>query len=133
MPNWINDLFKKLVIVMCGGSLGAASRYTVSLLTARFLGSSFPYGTLAVNLAGCFLIGFIFALAERFRMLTPDIRLLIITGYLGALTTFSSYSLETLNAARTGMVSQAVMNILINNIGGLGLTFLGLLLGSLKY
>lgn len=126
-------LINKILIIMLGGSLGAASRYLVGIITARFLGTGFPWGTLIVNLSGCFIIGLIFALAERSRMLTPDIRLFIITGYLGALTTFSSFSLETINAARTGLMLQPVMNILINNICGLGLTFLGLWLGSLKY
>lgn len=78
---------EKWLLVMLGGSLGAASRYGVSLLSARLLGTQFPYGTMLVNLAGCFLIGLLFALADRSRLLTPDVRLLLITGYLGALTT----------------------------------------------
>ena len=81
----------KWLLVMLGGSLGAASRYAVSLLTARLFGPQFPYGTMVVNLAGCFLIGLLFALADRSRLLTPDVRLLLITGYLGALTTFSTF------------------------------------------
>lgn len=120
------------LLVMLGGSLGAASRYGVGLLTARLWGTSFPWGTLVVNMTGCFLIGVLFALADRFRLLTPDIRLLLITGYLGALTTFSSFTLETVNAGRAGLVMQSLTNILINNLGGLFLTFLGLRLGGLK-
>ena len=122
---------KKLAFVMCGGALGAASRYLVGLLTAKAWGTGFPWGTLIVNLTGCFLIGLLFALAGRARLLTPDMRLLLITGYLGALTTFSSFSLETANAARVGLTLQPLANILVNNLGGLGLTFLGLWLGSL--
>lgn len=120
------------LLVMLGGSLGAASRYGVGLLTARLWGTSFPWGTLVVNMTGCFLIGVLFALADRFRLLTPDIRVLLITGYLGALTTFSSFTLETVNAGRAGLVMQSLTNILINNLGGLFLTFLGLRLGGLK-
>jgi CrcB protein len=123
----------KWLVVMVGGSLGAASRYGIGLLTARLWGTGFPYGTLVVNLAGCFIIGLLFALADRSRLLTPDVRLLLITGYLGALTTFSSFSLETVSAARAGLMVQAVTNILINNIGGLTLTYLGLRLGSLRW
>ncbi len=70
----------KWLLVMAGGSLGAASRYGIGLLTARLWGTGFPYGTLVVNLAGCFIIGLLFALADRFRPLTPDVRLLLITG-----------------------------------------------------
>lgn len=123
----------KWLIVMAGGSLGAASRYGIGLLTARLWGTEFPYGTLVVNLAGCFIIGLLFALADRSRLLTPDVRLLLITGYLGALTTFSSFSIETVNAGRAGLMLQSVANILINNIGGLTLTYLGLRLGSLRW
>ena len=122
----------KWLLVMLGGSLGAASRYAVSLLTARLFGPQFPYGTMVVNLAGCFLIGLLFALADRSRLLTPDVRLLLITGYLGALTTFSTFSLETVNAGRAGLTLQSLINILINNLGGLSLTWLGLRLGGLR-
>ncbi len=122
----------KVLLVMVGGGLGAASRYGVGLLTARFFGLHFPWGTLVVNFAGCFTIGLLFALAERSRLLTPDIRLLLITGYLGGLTTFSAFSLETVNAGRAGLVSQSLGNILIQNVGCLTLTYLGLRLGGLR-
>ena len=122
----------KWLLVMVGGSLGAASRYGVGLLTARLWGTGFPWGTLVVNLAGCFIIGLLFALADRSRLLTPDVRLLLITGYLGALTTFSSFSLETVNAGRAGLALHSLTNILINNAGGLALTYLGMRLGGLK-
>jgi CrcB protein len=123
---------EKILLVMAGGSLGAASRYGVSLLAAKLWGTHFPWGTLVVNLTGCFLIGLIFALADRVRLLTPDVRLLLITGYLGALTTFSSFSLETINAGRSGMILLPLANIIINNVAGFLLTFFGLWIGGLK-
>lgn len=123
---------KNVLLVMCGGSLGAVSRYGVGLLSAKVWGAHFPWGTLIVNLAGCFLIGLIFALADRVRLLTPDVRMLVITGYLGALTTFSSFSIETVNAGRSGMAVLPLVNILINNVGGFALTFLGIWLGGQK-
>ncbi len=121
----------KLLLVMCGGSLGAASRYGVGLMAVRLWGPNFPWGTLTVNLGGCFLIGLLFSLADRVRLLTPEMRLFLITGYLGALTTFSSFSLETINAGRAGLMLQPLVNILINNLGGLTLTFFGLWVGGL--
>jgi CrcB protein len=123
---------EKLLLVMVGGSLGAASRYGISLLTVKMWGTRFPWGTLTVNLTGCFLIGLLFGLSDRVRLLTPDMRLLLITGFLGALTTFSTFSVETVSAGRAGMTFQPLMNILVNNLGGLTLTFLGLWIGSLK-
>ncbi len=122
----------KWLLVMLGGSFGAASRYGIGLLTVRLWGANFPWGTLVVNLVGCFFIGLLFALADRARLLTPDVRLLLITGYLGALTTFSTFSLETVNAGRSGLVFHSLANILLNNLGGLSLTYLGLRLGGLK-
>jgi CrcB protein len=111
----------KLVLVMLGGSLGAA----------RIAGPQFPWGTLTVNWVGCFFIGLIFALAERVRLLSPEMRLFLITGYLGALTTFSSFALETVNAGRAGLTLLPLTNILVNNLGGLALTFCGMWLGGL--
>jgi fluoride exporter len=121
-----------ILLVMCGGGLGAASRYGVSVLSVKLWGNTFPWGTLTVNLVGCFMIGLLFALADRVRLLTPEMRLLLITGFLGALTTFSAFTLESINAGRTGLVLLPLINILLNNVGGLTLTFLGMWLGSLK-
>ena len=142
LGTWFQDLFvvggglfpivKKWILVMLGGSLGAASRYGIGLLAVKFLGTGFPYGTLIANLTGCFLIGFLFALAERAQLISPDLRLLLITGYLGALTTFSSYALETANAARAGLAIQPLVNVLVNTVGGLSLTVFGLWLGGLR-
>lgn len=123
---------KNFIWVMCGGGLGAASRYGISLLAARIWGTGFPWGTLTVNLVGCFLIGVLFSLADRVWLLTPDIRLFLITGFLGAMTTFSSFALETVIAGRAGLTFLPLANILINNIGCLTLTFFGMWLGGLK-
>jgi fluoride exporter len=123
---------KKWLIVMCGGGLGAASRYGAGLLAVNYWGAGFPYGTLMVNLVGCFLIGLLFALAERTQLLTPNLRLFLITGYLGALTTFSAFALETVNAGRAGLTLQPLINVLANTTGGLSLTLAGLWLGGLR-
>jgi fluoride exporter len=128
----LQPALKKLLLVMFGGSLGAASRYGVNLLTVKLWGTGFPWGTLTVNLVGCFLIGLLFSLADRVRLLTPDMRLLLITGYLGALTTFSSFALETVNAGHAGMKILPIANILVNNLCGLMLTYIGLWVGGLK-
>lgn len=127
----IGPVVKKIGLVMCGGSLGAASRYGISLLSVRVLGTGFPWGTLIVNLLGCFLIGVLFTLAARARLLTPDMRLLLITGYMGALTTFSTFALETVSAGRGGMLLQSLANVLANNVGGIACTFFGIWVASL--
>lgn len=71
-------------------------------------------------------------LAEGGRILQPVLKKLLITGFLGALTTFSSFSLETVKAGRAGLTLQPLGNILVNNLGSLALTFIGLWLGGLK-
>ena len=128
----IQPAMKNLLLVMLGGSLGAASRYGVNLMAARAWGPYFPWGTLMVNLAGCFLIGLLFSLADRGRFLTPEMRLLLITGFLGAMTTFSTFSLESVNAVRAGLTLRPLVNVALNNIGGLSLTLLGIWVGNLK-
>ena len=120
----------KLLLLVIGGALGAVTRYEVSTLCARTHGSAFPMGTLYVNLAGCFLIGLVFGLGEV-RGISPQFRLFFITGFLGALTTFSTYSLETVTNAGNGMAGDALLNIAVNNIGGLALVQAGLLLSRI--
>jgi CrcB protein len=111
---------------MAGGSIGALSRYGVSLLAVKLCGSRFPWGTLAVNLAGCFLIGVAYALAERgSTWMTPSVRVFFVTGYLGALTTFSTYALETTSAAGADDHVGALLNMAANNLIGLALVLLG--------
>ena len=112
--------------IMLGGSVGALLRYGVSRACVRWFGAGFPAGTLAVNLAGCFLIGLALGLAERSAVFGPSFRLFFVTGFLGALTTFSTFAWETTAAMQSGAVGLAVVNILVNNLGGLGLVVFGL-------
>ncbi len=123
----------KILLVMAGGSIGALARYAVSLWAAKLFGTRFPWGTLTVNLSGCFLIGLGFAWGERgLGLMNPSIRLFFITGFLGALTTFSTFGLETVNSMREGTHLVTVANILSNNVLGAALVFLGMLVGRLR-
>jgi CrcB protein len=118
----------KILLVMIGGSFGALSRYLIALTAARYLDSRFPFSTLLANLLGCLLIGISFALAERTILLGPSARLFFMTGFLGSLTTFSTYALETSNSLSTGISSIAIANFLINNVGGIFLVYTGIFL-----
>jgi fluoride exporter len=137
--HWLRQLLRndgwimKILLVMAGGSIGALSRYAVSLWAAKLFGTRFPWGTLTVNLSGCFLIGLAFALAERgLGIMNPSIRLFFMTGFLGALTTFSAFGLETVNSMREGTYLVTVANFLSNNVIGAALVFLGMLVGRLR-
>jgi len=116
----------RIVWVMIGGGIGASCRYGVSLAAVKIFGSRFPWGTLAVNLSGCFLIGVSFALAERTSLMGPSVRLFFVTGFLGGLTTFSTYALETVNAIKPATFSIAAINFFTNNVLGFGLVIAGM-------
>lgn len=117
----------KFWLVFVGGGLGAVSRYGVTVLAVRLFGAGFPWGTLAVNVVGCFLIGLLFELAERTALISPAARLLLMTGFLGGLTTFSAFGLESWNALRQGESSMMAVNVLANNVIGLLAVGLGTL------
>jgi CrcB protein len=114
----------KALLVLSGGAIGSLLRYSVSGLAHKYYGAVFPYGTLAVNLIGSFLIGLLWGLFESFNI-SSNVRSFLFIGILGGFTTFSSYSLETLNLLRDGELKLAFANILANNILGLLLVFLG--------
>ncbi len=120
-----------VLLVLLGGSIGAGCRYGVNLLAAWLWGGGFPWGTLIVNMTGCFLIGLAFGLAERASWVTPSVRLFFVTGFLGALTTFSSFAVETVNTANAGLRSVAALNFVANNAGGLALVLVGLRLATM--
>jgi len=121
----------KIIMVILGGSLGALCRYGLASFAARYMANRFPWGTLAANLIGCFAIGAAFALTERTQALSPESRLFFMTGFLGALTTFSTYALETVQSVRTGSTLTAVLNFAANNLGGLLLVLAGMWLMQL--
>ena len=115
-----------VLIVGLGGFIGSALRYLVGGW-AQGLSKSldFPYGTLTVNLIGCFVIGFLGELAEARGIFTSETRLLVFIGLLGGFTTFSSFGNDTLNLARSGQMLNALTNVAVNIIFGLLLVWLG--------
>lgn len=120
--------------IMLGGSLGALMRYLVSTaVNEKFtesLGLSFPFGTLLVNVLGSFVMGFLAMwLADNFD-LNPTLRLAIFVGFLGAFTTFSTFSMETLNLFEAGLPLRALLNMFINVSFTVLAVWLGVLLGK---
>ncbi len=101
----------KALIVGAGGFLGAITRYGLSGFVHRFASGLFPFGTLVVNLMGCFLIGGLMSLVEDRQLLAPGTRLFLAIGFLGSFTTFSTFSYETLELMRHGSMRLAAWNI----------------------
>ncbi len=114
----------KLIALLVGGALGTLFRYTVSGLTYRLFVGVFPWGTLIVNLTGSFLIGVLWGLFEM-KSLSPQARAFVFMGFLGGFTTFSTYTLETLNLLREGEIKLAVLNVAASNMLGLALVIAG--------
>ncbi|REK23955.1 MAG: fluoride efflux transporter CrcB [Planctomycetota bacterium] len=119
--------FSILLAIALAGALGALVRYAVMEWTVRLWGSSLFYGTLAVNVAGCLLIGFLFHAKIG---LSTELRLILGSGFLGALTTFSAFGMETFAAAREGRVEAAVANVAANLVLGLAAVALGYFLAG---
>jgi len=122
------------IFVGIGGFLGAISRYLISTKVQILSKSTlFPYGTLAANMVGCLIIGVMFGLVVNTTLLGESLQNLIITGFLGALTTFSTFGFETYALVRGKAIILAVVNILAQIIIGIVLVWLGFLIAGLFF
>lgn len=119
---------EKILIIGLGGGIGSVVRYLVSQWTVQRWGGTFPYGTLLVNVVGCLVIGFFMFLITERLIVHPYWRLLISVGFLGGLTTFSSFSYETLRLLQDAEYLLAMANVLTNCIVGFIATWLGIAL-----
>lgn len=112
-------MLTKIVLMGLAGGIGTLARYALSGWIARRAGETFPLGTLVVNLAGCFLIGLLFHLFEERFLVDPLLRVVILAGFLGGFTTFSSFGLQSFTLLRDGQVFLAGLNIFVSNLAGL--------------
>jgi CrcB protein len=121
---------RQLALVCVGGAFGSGARYLVAIGAARWIGVEFPYGTLAVNLVGSFLIGLVQQLAGL-SVLSENNRLLLSTGVMGGLTTYSAFSYETVRLAQLGAWRAAIVNVLVTTVLCLALCVAGMAVGRL--
>ena len=122
---------ERFLVICLGGAIGTGLRYVTSGLAARWLGAEFPYGTLIVNVVGSFLIGLIQQVGATSLLIPETTRLFLTVGIMGGLTTYSSFSYETLRLAQIGAWGQAWINVLVTTAVCLGVCFLGIVVGRL--
>jgi len=115
---------KYLLIMVCGGA-GSLARYLAGMAVTSRYGTRFPWGTLAVNVTGSFLIGFIMTVLTERATLSPNWRLALVVGFLGGYTTFSSFEWETFAAVRAGGFWIGAANILGSVLLGYAAVWLG--------
>ena len=113
------------LMIALGGSAGALSRYFVSAFINNLASASFPIGTLFLNITGSFVIGFLFQLYQSV-LVSDEVKMFLTVGFLGSYTTFSTYSLETLNLLLSHEYKSAVINVLVSNILAVAMSLLGM-------
>ncbi|WP_137128862.1 fluoride efflux transporter CrcB [Rhizobium sp. FY34] len=118
-----------VLLVAVGGAVGSVCRYLTGLWMTRIFGPAFPWGTLTVNLVGSFAIGFLTELVARKLNASMEMRLLIVVGFLGGFTTFSSFSLDTMALLEREATLAAISYVLLSVILSLLAAFGGLALG----
>ena len=121
----------KIFMIALGGAAGRLSRYWLSGLVQRLFGATFPLGTFAVNVLGCLIFGFAWSFLENRVMPGSQLRLFVITGFLGAFTTFSTYMFETASLVKYSDYLFATLNVAGQTALGLTMLFTGLALGRL--
>ena len=121
----------RFLLICLGGAFGTGARYGVQILAVRWMGSSFPYGTLAVNVLGSILIGLVNEVAFTTSLIPPTVRVMLTIGVMGGFTTYSSFAFETLELAKDGAWLGAGVNVLLNTALCLAGCGLGIALGRL--
>lgn len=116
---------QKLLWIALAGAAGTLSRYLLADLVQRHAGSAFPLGTLVVNTLGCFLFGFVFALAEVRYVISAETRIILLTGFMGAFTTFSTYAFESAGLLRDAEWVWGIVNLVSHVVLGLIAVFAG--------
>jgi fluoride exporter len=120
-----------VLLVGFGGAIGSVLRFLTSLIAAHWFGTEYPYGTLIVNLSGSFVIGLVQQVGSDALLIPDNVRIFLTTGMMGGLTTYSTFSYETVQLMETNAWHQAWINIAVTTAACLGLCFLGMALGRL--
>jgi CrcB protein len=118
----------RVLIVFGAGGLGCVTRYLVGLWTGERFGTAFPYGTLIVNIIGSFLTALIIEISLRVASFPDELRLALVTGFLGGFTTYSSFNFESTALVQNDDVGRAAINVGVTLVGSVAAGLVGLLL-----
>lgn len=121
-------MLKAIVLVGIGGGMGSVLRYMTSSFMTKYFPSSFPWGTLSVNVLGCLLIGVLLSLGERQSWMNNDLRLLWLTGFCGGYTTFSTFASENIQLWQSGQILTVIAYTIASVLLGLVAVWLGLVM-----
>lgn len=119
---------KDILVISIGAIVGANARWIISRYAARLIGPTFPYGTLVINVVGSFIVGFFMIWTTERTVVDPRWRLLVVVGFCGAFTTFSSFAFETMSYFEQGQWLLMASNFLSNNLLCLGAVLAGMAL-----
>lgn len=119
----------QIAAIAGGGAVGALMRFWVAGWVYGLLGRGFPWGTLVVNVSGSLVMGFLYVMLVERMNVAPEWRALLLVGFLGAFTTFSTFSLETLNLIEDGQLLRAMMNVLLSVVLCIAAAWVGMVLG----
>jgi fluoride exporter len=131
MTSGDSQLWQKLALLAVAGAAGTLARYGLSGLVQRWHPTSFPWGTLAVNGLGCLLFGIIWALSEERMLIGGSARMVLLVGFMGAFTTFSTFAFETTQMLDDSQWMMAASNLIVQNVCGIILLLVGIAVGRL--
>ena len=122
-------MWQKLALLALAGALGTLARVGLSTVVTKAAGGNLPWGTVAVNVLGCFLFGLVWELTEAWVTIGTEARLIVLGGFMGAFTTFSTYVFDMGKLAQDSRIGIALGNLVLQNAVGILFLFLGLAVG----
>jgi CrcB protein len=116
----------RFLLICLGGAVGTGARFAVQTGAAAVLGTAFPYGTIAVNVLGSFLIGVVMYASMATELVDPTLRVVLTTGFIGGFTTYSAFNYETIALIENGSVARAGVNVAVTLVACLAAGFAGI-------